>query len=210
MFVMLLKVHPQNPSSRQIQQIVTCLQEGGIIIYPTDTVYGLGCDIFHPEAIARICRIKQIPIEKAQFSFICHDLSHLSDYARQIDTPLFRLLKNSLPGPYTFILPASKQVPKMLKTKKDTVGIRVPDNLIARTIVKELGHPILSTSLTDTYVEYYTDPEWIYEKFKKSVDIVVDGGPGGIELSTVIDCTNEVPRLVRQGKGQWQEWVSTE
>lgn len=199
---MLLKVHPQNPNPRQMKMIVDCLRDGGVIIYPTDTVYGMGCDISQPKAIERICRIKQIDPKKAQFSFICYDLSHLSDYAKSVDTPVFRILKRALPGAYTFILEASKQVPKMLKTKKDTVGIRVPDNNICRTIVKELGNPVMSTSLpVEEYVEEYTDPEIIYEKFGKTVDIVVDGGPGGTAFSTVIDFTGPEPEIVREGAG---------
>jgi len=199
---MLLKLHPQNPNPRHLKTIIECLQGGGVIIYPTDTVYGMGCDISQPKAVERICRIKQIDPKKAQFSFICHDLSHLSDYAKSVDTPVFRMLKRALPGPYTFILPASRQVPKMLKTKKDTVGIRVPDNNICRTIVKELGNPVMSTSLPiEHYVEEYTDPEIIYEKFGKIVDIVVDGGTGGTTFSTVIDFTGPEPELIREGAG---------
>lgn len=199
---MLLKLHPQNPNPRHLKTIIECLQGGGVIIYPTDTVYGMGCDISQPKAIERICRIKQIDPKKAQFSFICHDLSHLSDYAKSVDTPVFRILKRALPGPYTFILPASRQVPKMLKTRKDTVGIRVPDNNICRTIVKELGNPVMSTSLpVEHYVEEYTDPEIIYEKFGKIVDIVVDGGMGGTTFSTVIDFTGPEPELIREGAG---------
>lgn len=199
---MLLKLHPQNPNPRHLKTIIECLQGGGVIIYPTDTVYGMGCDISQPKAIERICRIKQIDPKKAQFSFICHDLSHLSDYAKSVDTPVFRILKRALPGPYTFILPASRQVPKMLKTRKDTVGIRVPDNNICRTIVKELGNPVMSTSLPiEHYVEEYTDPEIIYEKFGKIVDIVVDGGTGGTTFSTVIDFTGPEPELIREGAG---------
>lgn len=199
---MLLKLYPQNPNPRHLKTIVECLQGGGVIIYPTDTVYGMGCDISQPKGIERICRIKQIDPKKAHFSFICHDLSHLSDYAKSVDTPVFRILKLALPGPYTFILPASKQVPKMLKTKKDTVGIRIPANNICRTIVKELGNPLMSTSLPiEHYVEEYTDPEIIYEKFGKIVDIVVDGGPGGTTFSTVIDFTGPEPEVVREGAG---------
>ena len=197
-----MKLHPQNPNPRHLKTIIECLQGGGVIIYPTDTVYGMGCDISQPKAVERICRIKQIDPKKAQFSFICHDLSHLSDYAKSVDTPVFRMLKRALPGPYTFILPASRQVPKMLKTKKDTVGIRVPDNNICRTIVKELGNPVMSTSLPiEHYVEEYTDPEIIYEKFGKIVDIVVDGGTGGTTFSTVIDFTGPEPELIREGAG---------
>ena len=200
---MLLFLHPENPQPRNIRIIVECIQKGGIIVYPTDTIYGLGCDIFQQKAVDRICRIKNIQPQKAQFSFICHDLSDLSKYAKAISTPLYRLLKAHLPGPYTFILPASREVPKILKNKKDTVGIRIPDNQIARTIVRELGHPILSTTLPGEVVEEYTDPEIIHENFKGIVDIVVDGGPGGIVPSTVIDCTDDEPVIVREGLGEW-------
>ena len=205
---MLLELHPQNPNPRNLQKVIECLKDGGVVIYPTDTVYGMGCDISKSEAVERICRIKGIDPKKAHFSFICSDLSHLTDYTKSVDTPLFRLLKKTLPGPYTFILPASRQVPKLLKTKRDTVGIRVPDNLICRTIVKELGNPIMSTSLPiDAYVEEYTDPEIIHEKFGKLVDIVIDGGPGGMISSTVIDCTGPEIELIREGAGSWEEFA---
>src|SRR5690242_14835828 len=184
---MLLTVHPVNPNPRHLRTIVECLKNGGVIIYPTDTVYGMGCDIFQPKAVERLCRIKQVDPARAKFSFICYDLSHLSDFTKSVDTPLFRLLKKTLPGPFTFVLPAGKGVPRPAKTKKDTVGIRVPDNLICRTIVKDLGNPVMSTSLpVDAYVEDYTDPEIIQEKFGRLVDIVVDGGVGGIIPSTVV------------------------
>jgi tRNA threonylcarbamoyl adenosine modification protein (Sua5/YciO/YrdC/YwlC family) len=202
---MLLHVHPVDPQPRQIKTIVECLQNGGIIIYPTDTIYGLGCDIFQHKAIERIARIKQIDPRKANFSFVCHDLSDLSIYTKSIDTPLYRVLKTHLPGPYTFILQSSKEVPKILKSKKNTVGIRVPENKIARMIVKELGHPILSTTLPGHMVEEYTDPEIIEENFNKLVDIVVDAGIGGLTPSTVIDCTGQEPVLVRRGLGEWAE-----
>jgi tRNA threonylcarbamoyl adenosine modification protein (Sua5/YciO/YrdC/YwlC family) len=225
---MLLHLHPVNPQPRNIRTIVECLLDGGVIIYPTDTIYGLGCDIFQHKAIERICRIKQVDPAKAQLSFICHDLSDLSNYTKSISTPLYRLLKNYLPGPYTFILPASKQVPKILKSRKDTIGLRIPDNLIARSLVKELGHPILSSSLPGDFgvhapespqharelahhapesplVEEYTDPEMIEEKFKNLVDIVIDGGIGGVLPSTVVDCTGDEPVIIRRGLGVWPE-----
>jgi tRNA threonylcarbamoyl adenosine modification protein (Sua5/YciO/YrdC/YwlC family) len=199
---MLLKIHPDNPGGRNLRTVIKCLQEGGVIIYPTDTVYGIGCDIFQHKAVERICRIKGVDPFKAQFSFICHDLSQLADFTKGIDTPLFRLLKRSLPGPFTFILPASKAVPKLLKAKKNTVGIRVPDNLICNTIVRQLEHPIMSSSLPgNIHVEEYTDPEIIHEKFGHLVDIVVDGGAGGTVPSTVIDCTGQKPVIVREGAG---------
>jgi len=202
---MLIHVHPVDPQPRQIKSIVECLQNGGVIIYPTDTIYGLGCDIYQHKAIERIARIKQIDPAKANFSFVCHDLSNLSAYTRSIDTPLYRILKTCLPGPYTFILPSSKEVPKILKSKKNTVGIRVPDNKIARTIVEELGHPIISTTLPGEMVEEYTDPEIIEDKFGKIVDIVLDGGIGGLIPSTVIDCTTDNPVVIRMGLGAWPE-----
>ncbi len=202
---MLLHLHHENPQPRNIQTICSRLQEGAVIIYPTDTIYGLGCDIFQQKAIERICRIKNIDPAKAQLSFICYDLSDLSKYTKSISTPVYRLLKTCLPGPYTFILPASKQVPRILKNKKNTIGLRIPDNIIARSIIKELGHPILSTSLPGEMVEEYTDPQLIHEKFGKLVDIVVDGGIGGTVPSTIIDCSSGEPVLKRMGLGEWVE-----
>jgi len=201
---MRIHIHPQNPQTRLITQVVAVLKSGGIIIYPTDTIYGLGCDIHQPKAVERICRIKNIQCEKANLSFVCYDLSQLSIYAKQLPTSTYRVLKQHLPGPYTFVLEASKQVPKILKTKKDSVGIRVPDNEIARAIVKELGNPILSASLPGENVEEYTDPEIIHEHFEKWVDIVIDGGIGGIKPSTVIDFTSGEAEMIREGAGEWQ------
>ncbi|HMI60038.1 MAG TPA: L-threonylcarbamoyladenylate synthase [Puia sp.] len=201
---MLLHLHPVDPQPRNIKTVVECLLDGGVIIYPTDTIYGLGCDIFQHKAVERICRIKQVDPAKAQLSFVCYDLSDMSNYTKSISTPLYRMLKNYLPGPYTFILPASKQVPKILKSKKDTIGLRIPDNTIARCLVKELGHPILSSSLPGDMVEEYTDPEMIHEKFEKLVDIVIDGGIGGILPSTIVDCTGEEPVVTRRGLGVWE------
>jgi len=195
---MLLHLHPDNPQPRNVKTIVECLLDGGVIIYPTDTIYGLGCDIFQHKAIERICRIKQVDPAKAQLSFICYDLSDLSSYTKSISTPLYRLLKTYLPGPYTFILPASKQVPKILKSKKDTIGLRVPDNIIARSLIRELGHPILSSSLPGDMIEDYTDPEMMHEKFENLVDIVVDGGIGGAIPSTIVDCTGDEPVVTRK------------
>ena len=202
---MLLHVHPDNPQARNIKSIVNTLRDGGIIIYPTDTIYGLGCDIYQHKAIEKICRIKNVDPRKAQLSFVCYDLSHLSDFAKQLPTYVFRMLKEYLPGPYTFILPASKMVPKILQSKKDTIGLRIPDNTIARAIVKELGRPVLSASLPGDAVEDYTDPEIMYENFMNEVDIVVDGGIGGTVPSTIIDCTGSEPVLIRQGLGEWEE-----
>jgi tRNA threonylcarbamoyl adenosine modification protein (Sua5/YciO/YrdC/YwlC family) len=202
---MLIQIHPENPQPRLIKQVVECLKDGGVIIYPTDTIYGLGCDIAQHKAVEKICQIKNIDPSKAQLSFICSDLSHLSDYTKGIDTPLYRVLKRDLPGPFTFILPASKLVPKILQTKKLTVGLRIPDNIICHAILAELGNPILSASLPGELTEEYTDPEIIYEKFEKLVDIVIDGGPGGMIPSTVVDCTGSEWAIVRQGLGKWEE-----
>jgi tRNA threonylcarbamoyl adenosine modification protein (Sua5/YciO/YrdC/YwlC family) len=200
---MLLCIHPKNPPLRLIKQVVGILKKGGVIIYPTDTIYGLGCDISEPKAVERICRIKKVDPRKAQLSFVCNDLSHLSRYTKQLSTPVYRTLKQYLPGPYTFILEGSKEVPKIVKSKRDTVGIRIPDNKIARCIVEELGNPILSASLPGETVEEYTDPEIIHDHFEKWVDAVIDGGIGGIRPSTVIDFTEDEPVVVREGAGAW-------
>ncbi|HNS47085.1 MAG TPA: L-threonylcarbamoyladenylate synthase, partial [Bacteroidales bacterium] len=190
---MLLHIHPENPSARQIKMVVDCLNDAGVVIFPTDTVYGLGCDIYQSKAIERVARIKGIKKEKANFSFICHDLSNLADYARPLNNSVYKLMKATLPGPFTFILNANSNVPKIFQSKKKTVGIRVPDNKIPVEIVKELGHPILSTSVydEDEILEYTTDPELIHEKFKDLVDIVIDGGYGDNQPSTILDCTGE-------------------
>lgn len=201
---MLIRIHPETPQERLIRQVVAILKQGGIIVYPTDTIYGLGCDIYQPKAIERICRIKNVEPQKANLSFVCFDLSDLSHYARQLDTPVYRTLRQYLPGPYTFILQANKEVPKILKTKKDTVGIRVPDNKIARHIVQELGNPILSATLPGEYVEDYTDPEIIHDKFEKLVDVVIDGGIGGMIPSTIVDFSRGEPELIREGAGEWE------
>jgi tRNA threonylcarbamoyl adenosine modification protein (Sua5/YciO/YrdC/YwlC family) len=200
---MLIRIHPDNPQTRQLSMVKECLENGGIIAYPTDTIYGLGCDIFHPEAIEKICAIKKVNPEKANLSFICSDLSDLSLYAKAIDNSLFRILKKALPGPFTFILPASKQVPKMLQSKKKTIGLRIPDNNIALSIITTLGHPILSASFPGEAVEDYTDPEVIYEHWGNQIDMVVDGGIGGMVPSTVVDCTGETYEVIRQGLGVW-------
>jgi tRNA threonylcarbamoyl adenosine modification protein (Sua5/YciO/YrdC/YwlC family) len=199
---MLIQIHPQNPQPRLIKQIVECLQDGGLVVYPTDTIYGLGCSIQHHKAVERICKIKNVDAEKAQLSFICKDLSHLSDYTKSIDTPLYRLLKHYLPGPFTFILPASKQVPKILQSKKSTIGLRVPLNVICQQILTELDVPILSASLPGNMVEEYTDPEIIYEKLGHLVDFVIDGGIGGMIPSTIVDCTTADWHTTRQGLGE--------
>jgi len=201
---MLINIHPDNPQPRLIKQMAECLRDGGVIIYPTDTIYGLGCDIYQPKAVEKICRIKNIDPHKAQLSFICRDLSNLSDFTKSIDTPLYRLLKIYLPGPFTFILPASKQVPKILQSKKSTIGLRIPDNEICRNILDELGHPLLSASLPGEMVEEYTDPEVINEKFNGQVDFVIDGGIGGMVPSTIVDCTTDDWHIVRQGLGEFE------
>ena len=198
---MILTIHPQDPQDSLIKKVAEVLRAGGVIIYPTDTVYGFGCDIFQPKAIERICRIKGIDPQKANLSFVCSDLSDLSKYAKSISTPQYRFIKNLIPGPFTFILPASKEVPKILKSKKDTIGLRVPDHNITHAIAAELGHPILSSSLPGDMVEEYTDPEYIHEKFEKLVDLVIDGGIGGMEYSTIVDMTDEEPVVTRQGIG---------
>jgi tRNA threonylcarbamoyl adenosine modification protein (Sua5/YciO/YrdC/YwlC family) len=200
---MLIKIYPQNPNEKDIRLVVDILQKGGIIIYPTDTVYGLGCDITNLKAVERIARYKNISVEKSNFSFICSDLSHLSDFSKPVSNQLFKLLKRYLPGPYTFILHANSNVPKYFKGKKKTVGIRIPDNSIIREIVRVLGNPILSTSIhdDDEIIEYSTDPELIHEKFKEITDLVIDGGYGSNVPSTIVDCTTDVPIVIRQGKG---------
>ncbi|NER11376.1 tRNA threonylcarbamoyl adenosine modification protein, Sua5/YciO/YrdC/YwlC family [Muriicola jejuensis] len=197
-----VKIYNENPNPREIQRVVDVLRKGGLVIYPTDTVYGLGCDITNTKALERIARIKGIKLEKANWSFICPDLSNLSDYVRQIDTPTFKILKRALPGPYTFILPGNNNLPKAFKNKK-TVGIRVPDNTIAKAMVEGLGNPIISTSIRDEddVIEYTTDPELIFEKWHNLVDMVIDGGYGGNVPSTIIDLSSGEPEVVREGKG---------
>lgn len=200
---MLLKIHPENPSARNIQKVVECLSNGGVIIYPTDTVYGLACDIFKPKAVERIAQIKGTKKEKANFTFVFTDLSQLSDFTKPLSNEVFRLMRNSLPGPFTFILDANSNVPKLFQSKKKTVGIRIPENNIALEIVKELGNPIMTTSIhdDDSIIEYTTDAEMIFDKYKNIVDIVVDGGPGDNKPSTIIDCTGDEPLIIREGKG---------
>lgn len=197
-----IKIYPENPSEKEIARVVKVLKEGGLIIYPTDTVYGLGCDITNTKALERIAKIKGIKLEKANFSFVCSDLSNISDYVKQIDTSTFKILKRALPGPYTFILPGNNNLPKEFK-KKTTVGIRVPDNEIALEIVRQLGNPIVSTSIhdEDEVIEYTTDPELIFEKWQNLVDLVIDGGYGDNHASTIIDLSEGEPLVIREGKG---------
>lgn len=201
---MLIRLYEESTDQRRILQIVEVLQKGGIIIFPTDTVYSIGCDITKEKAVEKIAQIKGIKIEKSQFSFICHDLSHLSDYARPISNNIFKLMKRNLPGPFTFILEANNNVPRYFKGKKKTVGIRVPDNSIIREIVRELGNPIFSSSVhdRDEIIGYTTDPELIHDDWGDKVDIVIDGGYCGNEVSTIIDCTNNEINIIREGKGE--------
>lgn len=198
-----LPIHPKNPEPRKIGHVVDILSRGGIVIYPTDTVYGIGCDLLNRKAIARLCHILGIKPQKLNLSFICYDLSHISEYARKIDTPVFKLLKKNLPGPFTFILESSSRVPKILDINKKTVGIRVPDHAIPRALVQALGNPLITASIKDDdhIKEYTTDPDEIYEDFKHTVDLVIDGGPGGNIPSTVLDCTGGEIEIVRQGLG---------
>ena len=200
---MYIRMYEENPNEKHVRQVCDILRDGGVIIYPTDTVYGLGCDIFQAKAIERIARLKNIKPEKANFSFIVSDLSHLSSYTRFVDNDVFKLMKSKLPGPFTFILHASSNVPKILKNKKKTVGIRIPDNRIILDIVEELGHPILTTSVhdDDDIIDYTTDPELIYENFRDKIDLMIDGGFGGNIPSTVIDCTLDQPEVLREGAG---------
>lgn len=201
---MLIRIHEENPSERKINQVVDCLRAGGLVVYPTDTVYGLGCDIFNKQALERLYQFKGLkPKNQANFSIVCYDLSDISIYAKQLDTPTYKLMRRALPGPFTFILPASREIPNFFINNRKTIGIRVPDNNIARTIVKELGHPIVSTSVhhKDTVIDYITNPELIYEELDGLVDMVIDGGMGGVQPSTVIDCTGREPEILREGKG---------
>ena len=200
---MLIRIYPENPNPKAIEQVVDCLRHGGIVIYPTDTIYGLGCAIDNHAAVEKIIRFKGINTKKAHLSFICYDLSHISDFIKPISTATFKLMKKNLPGAFTFVLNANNNIPKLFKNNKKTVGIRVPANSIIREIVKELGSPILSTSVKDDdeILEYSTDPELIHEKFAQIADLVIDGGYGDNEPSTIVDCTGETVEIIRQGKG---------
>ena len=206
---MLLRINPDKPNFEEIAKVVTCLRDGGIVIYPTDTVYGIGCDINKQRAVERVCKIKGIDPEKANFSFICSDLSQLSDFCKPINTATYKVMRKALPGPFTFILEANNNVPKLFRSKKKTVGIRVPDNTICFEIVKQLGNPIMSTSVhdDDEIIEYTTDPELIHEKYKDLVDIVIAGGYGNNEASTVVDCTNGNFTILRQGLGDLGQYL---
>ena len=204
---MLLKIYNQDPAHRQIIKVVEALNKGGIIVFPTDTIYGMGCSLNQSRAVDRIAKIKGIKKGKANFSIIFNDLSLLSEYTKPIENHIFRLMRKNLPGPFTFILNASNRIPKLFQSKKKTIGIRIPDNNIITTIVEELGHPVLTTSIRDEdqVIEYTTDPELIYEKYRDVVDIVIDGGYGDNEASTIVDCTSGEPIIIRQGKGILQE-----
>lgn len=198
---MIVKLYNENPNPREIEKVVSVLRDGGIVIYPTDTLYGMGCDALNVRAVEKICDLKGINPQKSNLSIICNDLSIISEYAK-VSTPVFKLMKRNLPGPFTFILPTTSSLPKIYKNKK-TVGIRVPDNNIVREIVAQLGNPVLSTSVKDDNdeIEYTTDPELIHEKWGEIADIVIDGGFGGIEPSTIVDCTSDEPEIIRQAKG---------
>src|SRR5688572_8136922 len=204
-----LKIHPENPPLNKILQAVEIIRQGGIVIYPTDTIYGMGCDLHNARAIERLCQIKGIKPEKANLSFICSDLTHISDYAKGISTATYKVMKKALPGPFTFILEASSKVPKFGGAKKKTVGIRVPDNDISLLLVKELGNPIISTSIhdEDEIIEYSTDPELIYEKYRNQVDLVIDGGYGKNIASTVVNCVDDAFEVIREGAGDISEFV---
>ena len=200
---MLLRIYSENPNPKEIKKAVDCLKNGGVIIYPTDTVYGIGCDVNNKKAMERVCRIKGLDIKKHNLAFVCYDLSHISAFTKQLSTSTYKLMKKTLPGPYTFILEANNSIPKLFKNSKKEIGIRIPDNNIPREIVKELGNPIATTSVKDKdmLIEYSTDPELIYEHFNKLVDIVIDGGYGEAIPSTILDCTNNTPEIIRKGKG---------
>jgi len=204
----LIKLYPENPDPKKLDQIVGVLKEGGVVIYPTDTVYGIGCDIFNQKAIERVAKIKNLKPEKANFAFICHDLSHLSNYAK-VSTPVYKIMKRVLPGPFTFILPATSAVPKILNNKRKTIGIRIPDNAIVRSIVQLLENPILTSSIVDEddVLEYSTDPELIFEKFQNLVDIVIDGGNGKNVASTIVNFENDQFEIIRQGLGDLSLYV---
>jgi tRNA threonylcarbamoyl adenosine modification protein (Sua5/YciO/YrdC/YwlC family) len=205
---MLLKIYPQNPEPRKIEMVLECLRDGGVIIYPTDTVYALGCDIMKPRAVERVASIKGIKAEKANFSIVCSDLSHIADYTKPFSTEIYKLMKKTLPGPFTFILNANNNVPKIFQSRKKTIGIRIPDHPIPRLLVQEFGNPIIATSIydDDEIIEYTTDPELIYENYENFVDLVIDSGYGGNIASTVLDCTGTEIEITRQGKGILEDY----
>lgn len=203
-----LSIHPQNPEQRKINRVVELLQKGGVIIYPTDTIYGIGCDLMNRRAVERLCQIMDVKPQKLNLSFICHNLSHISEYVKRIDTPVFKILKKELPGPFTFIFESNNHVPKILGVDKKTVGIRIPNHPIPLEIVKRLGNPLITSSIKDDdeIKEYTTDPEEIFEDFKHRVDLVIDGGSGGNIPSTIVDFTSVIPQMIRQGLGNFDEY----
>lgn len=205
----LLQIHPDNPQKRKIEQVVSMLRDGAVIIYPTDTIYGLGCDLFNRNAVDKVCRIKDLRPKNFNLSFICNDISQISEYTRQIDTRIYKVLKRTLPGPFTFILESNRNVPKILGVNKKTVGVRIPDNNITHMLVDLLGNPIVTTSIKDDdeIIEYTTDPEVIYEEYKNIVDVVIDGGMGGNVPSTVIDCTSNNLEIIREGLGDINDYA---
>ncbi|MDG1261879.1 MAG: L-threonylcarbamoyladenylate synthase [Flavobacteriales bacterium] len=200
---MLVRIHPENPDERKVRQVIECVLDGGVIIYPTDSVYAIGCDLNRQKSVERVAKIKGIELKKANFSLVCRDLSHLSEYCKPLDNPIYKMMRRALPGPYTFILNANGNVPKIFQSKKKTIGIRVPDNSIALALVSALGNPLISTSVhdDDEVLEYTTDPELIYERYQDQVDMVIHGGMGNIEASTVLDCTSGTPEIIREGIG---------
>jgi tRNA threonylcarbamoyl adenosine modification protein (Sua5/YciO/YrdC/YwlC family) len=206
---MLIKIYPENPDPRKLETVLDCLRNGGVIIYPTDSVYSMGCDMMQHKAVERVAAIKGVKADKANFSIVCSDLSHISDYTRPFSTEIYKLMKKALPGPFTFILNANNNVPRIFQNRKKTIGIRVPDNPIIRLLVEEYGNPIISTSIydEDEILEYTTDPELIHEKTFNMVDIVIDGGYGGNIPTTVVDCTGEEIEIIRQGKGILEEYL---
>tara|TARA_B110000003_G_scaffold274917_1_gene316107 strand:+ start:674 stop:1294 length:621 start_codon:yes stop_codon:yes gene_type:complete len=206
---MLIKIYSDNPNTKKIAKVVNCLKEGGVIIYPTDTVYAIGCDVYNKKAMQKLCRIKGLNLKKHNLSFICYDLRHIADFTKQLATPIYKLMKKNLPGPYTFILEANNSIPKLFKNSKKEIGIRIPDNNITRNIVKELGNPIVTTSIknNDKIIEYFTNPTLIHESLGKNVDIIIDGGYGGVVPSTIIDCTNNSPKIIREGKGEITQFL---
>ena len=206
---MLIQIHPDNPDPRQIKKVVECLKDGGLIIYPTDTVYGFGCDVNNKRAMEKLCRLKGVNIRKHNLAFVCYDLSHIADFTKHLETSTYKLMKKALPGPFTFILNANSSIPKLFKNKKKEIGIRIPNNNIPREIVKELENPIVTTSVKndDMILEYSTDPELIHEYFQNKVDIVISGGYGHSTPSTIIDCTNNIPKIIREGKGDITQFL---
>lgn len=202
-----LSIHPINPEPRKISKVVEILNRDGIIIYPTDTVYGIGCNLFNRKAVEKLCQFLNIKPHRLTLSFICNDLAHISDFVRRVETPVFKIMRKSLPGPFTYIFKASNNVPKILGEEKKTVGIRVPNHTITLAIVKELGHPLISASLKGEQEEYLTDPNEIFQSFRKRVDLVIDGGMGGITPSTVVDFTSDQPVIIRQGSGDFEQYL---